>query len=800
MGITSIPQSLFAPWIRKHDKPGVPVIPAAPVIYYPRSLEDLITLCAEHPVNSRLHAAGSHWALSPAAISDHSFIETHDWNEIFAAMGRTLYEVVPGCLADEFLNNLNLISSNAKSAQEYFVHFESGKRVYQLYSELDVGDSQEPQSLCALMKQQFNNDLFGGSWAFHTLGGAGGQTVVGALSTGTHGGDFNLPPIADAVVALHLVADGGKHYWIERSGREIPFTDKKKLEALYGQPQYGGPKNFEVLYNDEAFDAALIQVGRFGVVYSAVLRVVPQYGLQQQIDPDQWENVRNKISNPTSDLFTKVFKTKSNVNVQQRFLQIAVNPIPMANGTAHFCGLTRRWTVPVGEVDPSPLPPVNWGGGNLAGRPERVGDVALPLKPDPVLNAPRFSKAGLSVPYSPDGSGTTSFSLFEFACQDANFMDGIVSGIYIEIEQFLATNAVPIGGALAAVIASGGGATLLALAPLLLAILAILAAFLNLLRSGGSTLGQALNNLRSGLLGDPATRAAGIIVWWAIANKVFEQQQSTKPYSALSYAVMDTHDYTDISCTVNVRSVEVFFDATDPNLIAFVDRLLKFEIDQEFQSGKSVAGYVSLRFCQSSEATIGPEQFPRTVAVECSGLADEQGSTEFVDYAVKLALDPNIEGVLHWGQQNDSTQQDIEFRFGDSPSSPTGPLHNWRSVLSTLTDNGRQDGFSSFFTRHTGLEIVQPVITSFSISNAPTLANPSCTVAWDCHSNPAGTTVSLEINPPGGGVTVIPGLPLDGNHTFAAPGPGTNMLKLQASLNRNGVTRTATQNLAIQSA
>lgn len=377
-------------------------------------------------------------------------------------------------------------------------------------------------------------------------------------------------------------------------------------------------------------------------------------------------------------------------------------------------------------------------------------------------------------------------------------MDGIVSGIYTEIENFLSNNAVTIGGALAAVVASGLAPTLLALAPWLLAILALLALFLNSLRNDGSTLGQALNNLRGALLGNPAQRDAGIIVWWAIANEVFKSQQNTPPFSAISYAVMDGHDYTDISCQVNVRSVEVFFDATDPALIAFVDRLLLFEINQEFQSGKSVVGYISLRFCQLSAATIGPEQFSRTVAVECSGLADESGSTEFVNFAVSLALDPNIKGILHWGQRNDSTQKDVEFRFGDTPGSPTGPLHDWRAVLSGLTDNGRLDGFSSDFTRRTGLEVVQPIISSFIVSSAPSRSSPSCTVTWDCDSNPPATTVALELDSPGGAVTPVPAQPLEGSYTFATSGPGTYVVKLLASLTRNGETRTAAQNLAVQ--
>ena len=312
-------------------------------------------------------------------------------------------------------------------------------------------------------------------------------------------------------------------------------------------------------------------------------------------------------------------------------------------------------------------------------------------------------------------------------------------------------------------------------------------------------MGQALNNLRNDLLGsnDPNQRAAGILVWRAIAAQAFKSQQSPHDYNAISYAIMDGHNYDDISCTVTVRSMEVFFDAADPNLIAFVDRLLQFESDQEFQSGKSVVGYVSLRFCQPSQALIAPEAFPRTVAIECSGLADEAGSTEFVDFAVALAQDPNIKGVLHWGQQNDSTQQQIEFRFGDTPTLPVGPLHDWRAVLARLTDNGRLDGFSSDFTRRAGLEVVQPLIGTFSVTTAPSGGNPNCTLAWNCNDNPAGTTASLEIVSPSFGVVLVPGLPLQGTHIFAANQTGTWIALLRLSLNVNGETRDAGQSLQI---
>jgi len=58
----------------------------------------------------------------------------------------------------------------------------------------------------------------------------------------------------------------------------------------------------------------------------------------------------------------------------------------------------------------------------------------------------------------------------------------------------------------------------------LLALLAILALFLNWLRSQAGTMGQVLNNLRNDLLGsnDPLQRAAGILVWRAIAAEAFK--------------------------------------------------------------------------------------------------------------------------------------------------------------------------------------------------------------------------------------------------------------------------------------
>src|SRR5262245_37208802 len=49
-----------------------------------------------------------------------------------------------------------------------------------------------------------NTQLAARGLAMPTLGGANGQTIVGALSTSTHGGDFDEPPFCDLIHAVHL--------------------------------------------------------------------------------------------------------------------------------------------------------------------------------------------------------------------------------------------------------------------------------------------------------------------------------------------------------------------------------------------------------------------------------------------------------------------------------------------------------------------------------------------------------------------------------------------------------------------
>ncbi|MEO0644667.1 MAG: hypothetical protein AAFZ17_00715 [Cyanobacteria bacterium J06650_10] len=708
-------------------------------------------------------------------------------------MGRTLYEVVPGCMNEGFVEAMaskfpKPFSTDSADENEgtYLVHFESGKRVYQLYAELDEGDDANANSLAQLIARRYGNANYLGSWALQTMGGAAGQTVFGALTTGTHGGDIYFPPMADAVVAMHLVADGGKHYWIESEPAEgeYPLTDDNALISLYSSDEFGGLENFEIIRDDEIFNAVLVSAGRFGIVYSVVMRCVRQYSLHEERRLHVWQDIKQKLKDPSSDLY----RNPSSDSYRQRFLQIAVCLTPHKNFKKNLCGVTKRWNVPLAQ-NPDTLQPI--------GRAERRGSKLDSF--DSRSQSPFFENAGNSIGYVPDPEHphqALPANFLEKACANADFIEGIVETVHQEIVEFVENNTVAVGSAIAAVTVVAGVGVLLAIAAVLIAVAAALLSWLDGKKNQGGingTLGQTLNEIKDLLLkgNDSDEMTAGLFIWQCIAYKIFESEQSDLDFEAISYAVMDRHNYLDQSCEVDVDSIEVFFDATDPMLVAFIDALIAFEIRQEYE-GKAMLGYASLRFMGKTQALLGMQKYPLTCAVEVAGLKDVSGSKELVDFAIACARDKNFRGILHWGQRNESTMSDIQDRFGDALASPSGALSRWRNSLSRITDNGRLDGFSSKFTRRVGLEIVSPRVEYFKSNTLDATLGELIELSWDCSSNPAHTKVILEAF--GIRETV---LPLFGSRSIEATQRGSHQIALNLSLELNGEMREQSETLIV---
>lgn len=548
---------------------------------------------------TRLTAAGSHWSLSKGTVSNGDSVETN-WpgggvvslsgpadvdlddlinEELFDAMIQNPV-TAPGALAEDPCLSTGL-------GTHFFIHVKAGTRVYEAYCLFDRAGVQ----LSALAKR-LNRKISGkenagpyyGPWAFETLGGAGGQTVVGAFTTGTHGGDFQQSPIADGIMAMHLVAEGGSHYWIEpnSNGLDWQLTDDNKLRAQFNDLVSGA--NFDVIRDDDTFHAVLVGAGRFGVVVSVVVRVVPQYSLVEHRRLDSWRRVKSQLvsgylhhgfeevlftgtpSEQDEDRHTFVGRFGDPKSMRSRFLQIAVNLSPDGNGD-HAVGVTQRWFYP--DAGPEATDP----DGNLRGRKER-GVEAMAGKSASYEPPDDDSKAG--------GNGT----FLSRACASGNFVAGAVREVANEIDEVIRDGAVPAIGIAVAALGIGFGPVALTIAAICAA-LAIIAAALHALAdeieaSGDLSLAAVVDMGIKTILAMPAIPPEiGIMALRMIFYKVFASQQSKRDYVALSYAVMDTHDYLDRSCFGNAESIEVFFDAARPDLYcAYVDAVLSFEAFQ----------------------------------------------------------------------------------------------------------------------------------------------------------------------------------------------------------------------------
>ena len=705
------------PWTRHHDPRTSPIRPNVARITCFDTIGELIQICATRPHNTKFKASGSHWGLSEAAISDDEAIETN-WPGPEAVPRHSGYDLDLEAIYSDSLFQ-SLVSNPPGNAEEltsdpclqrasrpFFVHLKSGTRVYEAYSLLDQAGV-KPGTLADRLNKKLEGTpdagAFKGPWAFTTLGGAGGQTVFGAVTTGTHGGDYRQLPMSDSVAALHLVTDGGAHYWIEPSRAEIPIADDAKLQAQYG---HIGASTFSVIRDDDIFDAAVVSSGRFGVIASVVLRVVPQYCLHEHRVLEQWSEVKRLLNGSSRHhVFGSVYfpaqnraeaekefvrRFGSTGHINNRFLQIAVNVSPH-NVNEHRCGITQRWFAAHGSAEAKDT------GGNLQGRNQR-GTAAT---------------AGKTFPYEPSEdptmAGSSSGTFLQKACSNGNFIAGVLRQVAAEVQEIIDDAAIPAGSIAVLALGIGAGAvaaTIGGICLVLTIIVEIIKAVADDLEAQGDvSLAQAADAFITPLLNNNGVpRPMALMALRMIFLLLFESQQAKRDFVAVSYAVMDTHDYNDRSCFGNAESIEVFFDASQPDVYCtYVDQILAFEAAQQENEGRVTFGYISLRYVQGSRGLISPSRFAETVVIEIAGIRDATGTLPFVHNAAQVARHPMFAAPFHWGQFNPLERSEVDRIFDSAPRE--GSLTAWRQVLRRFTQNGRMDGFSSAFTRRTGLEL-----------------------------------------------------------------------------------------------
>ena len=101
-----------------------------------------------------------------------------------------------------------------------------------------------------------------------TTGASNGQTLVGAMSTGTHGSAIDQPAIQGQIAGLQLLPAPDVNLWVEPAS--APVTDGRMAEEL-------GAK---VVRDDALFEAALVGLGALGVVHAVLVKTVPRFLLE----------------------------------------------------------------------------------------------------------------------------------------------------------------------------------------------------------------------------------------------------------------------------------------------------------------------------------------------------------------------------------------------------------------------------------------------------------------------------------------------------------------------------------------
>jgi hypothetical protein len=167
-----------------------------------------------------LRARGSLWSLSPVAVTDGRLIDTKALRQAFS---------LPASLVDP-----GYTAAGGEGPKLRFIE-------------------------CGNSIDALNRYLFGDRLSLKASGSNNGQTLAGALSTGTHGGAFNVGAVQDMVVGLHLVVGPDRHVYLERASQ--PVTTPAFAQSL----------GAELVRDDTQFNAALVSFGSFGVIHGIMI-------------------------------------------------------------------------------------------------------------------------------------------------------------------------------------------------------------------------------------------------------------------------------------------------------------------------------------------------------------------------------------------------------------------------------------------------------------------------------------------------------------------------------------------------
>lgn len=597
-----------------------------PTLFRPTKVTQLVAIVEEaENAAGVVKAIGSGWTFPDAAISA----------EVTVAINTDSLKTILSGTDETSMAQLIPFALNATSLlkKKYFVHVEAGIKIHALNCELDSR-----------------------GLAMDTLGGSNGQSLAGAISTGTHGSDVDKPPLADTVRAIHLVGPGGQEWWIERSGTRA-ITERTRMEQAQQTNLFCSGLRLE--YNDALFNAALVSVGRMGVVYSYVVEVVDAFKLKMAVEKKLWSEAATFIRTNIRDAVPYT---------GARFVEIVVNPYgngmssgSLIPGSPFFmeerdCTITTK--VPTTEASsPESVPGPEMSGlfSNRVPINAVLDIIAFEVLPALTATATATAVAGLApLLLLPDAAFTyTTLSTLAITAATATFV--IIEGLVLTVRN-----------------------------------------------ATGADLAQKLISLINTMVSSGHNELVQMVPKLTALALAGERSPANPPVVRESFRILtgqkacplwDPHPEFERE----VDGLEMALDCSpgSEKLFGFVDDVFLL-VDEYLRAKTPMLVGFTLRFTKGTEALIGMQQFSRTCHAEFFMLRGLNGEAAFLQRLFAIAK--KHDALPHWGLIHEISTGEVTRLYG-------ARLRQWRRALGLLIDKGqgKENTFGTSYSAARGL-------------------------------------------------------------------------------------------------
>ncbi|HTA92226.1 MAG TPA: FAD-binding protein [Polyangiaceae bacterium] len=244
-------------------------------------LDALLQIVADsETLKRRVRALGGLWSLSPVAILQDHVIDTTN-------------------LTESVMNLPDGAVDPAANQGRPFVFAQAGSRVV-----------------------DFHEQLMAAGFDLPTCGASNGQTLGGAIATGTHGSAIDVGAMQDYVVGIHLIGAAGRHVWLERASRPIVTN---AFVAMLGA---------ELVRDDAMFNATLVSFGSFGIVHAYMLEVEHTFMLEEYVKKIDFSAAMQLIAGGVIDTAPLALPPG---NERPFHFELVVDPYHRADGANGVC-------------------------------------------------------------------------------------------------------------------------------------------------------------------------------------------------------------------------------------------------------------------------------------------------------------------------------------------------------------------------------------------------------------------------------------------------------------------------------